>query len=166
MAGDRWFCWEQPERDGFALATLGSAAEVVARGDGRFAELAASCAETGRDRLADEPDELPAAAGPVWVGGLAFAPDGAAHPHWSSFPPALLTLPEVSLVRQAGRTLLTVAPRGDAAPARLAGRIASLPPAEIPLADPHPIGRATISSVLPPSRYEAAVAGAVERIRA
>jgi salicylate biosynthesis isochorismate synthase/menaquinone-specific isochorismate synthase len=166
MAGDRWFCWEQPERDGFALAALGSAAEVVARGAGRFAELGASCAETGRDRLADEPDELPAAAGPVWVGGLAFAPDGAGEPQWSSFPPALLILPEVSLVRQAGRTLLTVAALGGSDPARLAGRIASLHSAEIPLADPHPIGRATISSVLPPSRYEAAVAGAVERIRA
>src|SRR5438552_6476483 len=91
MAGDRWFCWEQPERGGFALATLGSAAEVVGRGAERFAELAAGCTEVTRDRLADEPDDLPAAAGPVWVGGLAFAPDGAAEPHWSSVPPALRT---------------------------------------------------------------------------
>ena len=29
-----------------------------------------------RDRLADEPPGLPAGAGPVWVGGFAFAPDG------------------------------------------------------------------------------------------
>jgi hypothetical protein len=29
MAGDRWFCWEQPDRDGFALAAVGSAHEAV-----------------------------------------------------------------------------------------------------------------------------------------
>ena len=34
-AGDRWFCWEQPDRDGFALAGLGSAHEVVSRGPRR-----------------------------------------------------------------------------------------------------------------------------------
>ncbi len=34
MAGDRWFCWEQPDDDGFALAGLGSAHEAVSRGPG------------------------------------------------------------------------------------------------------------------------------------
>ena len=47
LAGDRWFCWEQPDRDGFALAALGSAHEVVSRGPGRFGDLVAACAEVG-----------------------------------------------------------------------------------------------------------------------
>ena len=39
MAGDRWFCWEQPDHDGFALAALGSAHEAVSRGPERFIDL-------------------------------------------------------------------------------------------------------------------------------
>ena len=108
LAGDRWFCWEQPDRDGFALAALGSAHEVVSRGPGRFGDLVAACAEVARGRLSDEPDRLPAGAGPVWVGGFAFGPDGGRAPQWSSFPPALLVLPELALHRSAGRTHLTL----------------------------------------------------------
>jgi isochorismate synthase len=169
-AGDRWFCWEQPDRDGFALATLGAAAEVVSRGPGRFAEVAARCAELVRERAAVEPEDLPAGAGPVWVGGFAFADDGAAAPQWSSFPPALLVLPELALLRRGGRTLLTACAftGGEVDPIadRLAARLAALRPAPIPLADPHPTGRVEIASALPPNRYEAAVADAVARIRA
>src|ERR671932_1630226 len=40
---DRWFCFEQPDRDGFALAGLGEAAVVEARGARRFADAAAEC---------------------------------------------------------------------------------------------------------------------------
>jgi hypothetical protein len=93
MADDRWFCWEQPDRDGFALATLGSAAEVISRGPGRFGDVAERCSEVMRDRLAAEPADLPAGAGPVWAGGFAFDADGASDPDWSSFAPALLVLP-------------------------------------------------------------------------
>ena len=51
LAGDRWFCWEQPDRDGFALAALGSAHEVVSRGPERFRDLVGACAEAARGRL-------------------------------------------------------------------------------------------------------------------
>ena len=34
LASDRWFCWEQPDRE-FALAALGVAREVTSRGPGR-----------------------------------------------------------------------------------------------------------------------------------
>ena len=40
LAGDRWFCWEEPD-DGFALAGVGSASEVVSRGPERFGERCA-----------------------------------------------------------------------------------------------------------------------------
>ena len=77
LAADRWFAWEQPDRDGFALAGLGSAHEAVSRGPGRFADLISDCAAVTRDRIANEPAGLPAGAGPVWTGGFAFADDGA-----------------------------------------------------------------------------------------
>jgi salicylate biosynthesis isochorismate synthase/menaquinone-specific isochorismate synthase len=49
---------------------------------------------------------------------------------------------------------------------RLAARAAALRLAPLPLLDPAPAGRFRIDSVAPPEHYEAAVASAVERIRA
>ncbi len=108
LASDRWFCWEQPDRDGFAVAGIGAAWEVVSRGAGRFAEVEASCAELAHERLGDEPAGLPPGAGPLWAGGFAFAPDGGGSPPWSSFPPALVSMPEVAVARVAGATYLTL----------------------------------------------------------
>jgi isochorismate synthase len=169
MAGDRWFCWEEPDRDGFALAALGSAHEAVSRGPERFADLVRECAAIIRGRVAVEPEELPAGAGPVWTGGFAFAADGGAAPHWSSFPPALLVLPELSLLRSGDRTWLTLnavaaGAEAGAVEAVLARRLAGLRERDLPLLDPEPRGEARITSVTPPGSYEAAVARATERI--
>ena len=173
LAGDRWFCWEQPDRDGFALAGLGSAHEAVSRGSGRFADLTRECAAIGRDRLFDEPGGLPTGAGPVWTGGFAFAGDGGATPAWSSFPPGLLVLPELSLVRTGEDTLLTLSAiaGADEDPAEVLGRcgrrLAGLRAGPLPLLDPHPAAReARIESAVAPERYEEIVAAATERIRA
>jgi salicylate biosynthesis isochorismate synthase/menaquinone-specific isochorismate synthase len=172
MAGDRWFCWEEPDADGFALATLGSAHEGVSRGAARFDDVAGECAALVRDRIAEEPVDLPAGAGPVWTGGFAFAPDGGREPHWSSFPPALMVLPELSLHRRGETTLLTLCAIGGAAEAseaqlaRLRRRVEALGPGALPLADPHPSAGTTIESVQAPSAYERAVAQAVATIRA
>jgi isochorismate synthase len=171
LASDRWFAWEEPDR-GFALAGLGSAAEVVSRGPSRFHDLSRECADVLRDRLSDEPAGLPAGAGPVWTGGLAFAQDGGASAHWSSLPPALLTLPELSAVGDSERTFVTaaamLAPGSDPA-AALSGlrmRIAALVDKPLPMLDPAAIGEVRVNSVAEPSAYESAVARAVERIRA
>ncbi len=172
LAGDRWFCWEQPDRDGFALAGLGSAHEAVSRGPGRFADLVAECAAITRGRLADEPEGLPAGAGPVWVAGFAFDPAGGDTSPWSSFPPALAVLPELSLLRSGGRSWLTLsAVVGPGAGARetqerLARRLASLSESPLPMLDPHPSGETRITSATPPGRYEDAVAAAAEMIAA
>jgi salicylate biosynthesis isochorismate synthase len=170
-AADRWFCWEEPDR-GFALAGVGTAAESVSRGPRRFEEVARDASRLSQNRLAAEPAELPAGAGPAWMGGFAFDPGGGAEPHWSSLPPALLTLPEVALAREDGRTLLTVsavlAP-GEAAEAalvRLRGRIASLRAEPLPMLDPAPTGSVSVASAADPGAFEAAVASGVERIRA
>lgn len=172
LAGERWFCWEEPER-GFALAGLGSAHEAVSRGPQRFEELARECAEVARGRLADEPAELPAGAGPVWAGGFAFDPEGGRASQWSSFPPALLHLPEISIARSSGSTWLTVAAIAGGAEGaargreRIARRLSALRDERLPMLDPSPAaGRSQISSAGPPERHEQAVAAAARRIRA
>jgi salicylate biosynthesis isochorismate synthase len=167
MAGERWFCWERPD-DGFALAGVGAATEVISRGPGRFADVARECAALLRDRRSEEPVGLPPGAGPVWTGGFAFADEGGAAPHWSSFPPALMTLPEISLVRADGRTLLTVAAlasRAEGAVPRLRARLSAMADGPLPLLDPHPSGSTRITSPAPPSEYENAVAAAVAEIK-
>jgi isochorismate synthase len=172
LAGDRWFCWEQPDRDGFAIATLGSAHEVIARGRERFRDAVAECSHVIRGRAAREPSDLPAGAGPVWVGGFAFSPQGGRESQWSSFPPALLVMPELCLHRAGGQTHLTLCALAGAgvdvgaSSARLRARVAALQDARLPLADPNLTDEARISSVLPPERFEGSVAQAVERIRA
>ena len=73
LASDRWFCWEQPDRE-FALAAIGVAHEAASRGVGRFEDVAVECSRVTQGRICDEPAGLPAGAGPVWVGGFAFDP--------------------------------------------------------------------------------------------
>jgi salicylate biosynthesis isochorismate synthase len=169
LASDRWFCWQQPDRE-FALATLGVAHEVVSRGAGRFTDVAGECLSLSGATLAPEPARLPPGAGAVWTGGFAFDPDGGSASHWSSLPPASMTLPELSLCRRGERVFLTVntvADPGDD-PARLLertrARLAGLRSAPLPLLDPHLADRPEIRSVLPPRDFEHAVAAATGRI--
>lgn len=119
----------------------------------------------------DEPLGLPSGAGPVWVGGFAFDPDGTGSSAWSSFSPASLILPELSICRVGGETYLTanlvVSPGDDPAAAdRVGARLAGLRTDPLPLLDPHLTERPEIRSVLPPGNFEAAVEAATERIGA
>jgi isochorismate synthase len=170
LASDRWFCWEQPDRE-FALAGLGVAHESSSRGPQRFADVAEECLRAGMDAIVDEPRGLPAGAGPVWLGGFAFDPDGGGSSNWSSLPPGSLVLPELSLCRSAGRTFLTVnavvGPGDDGArvEAALSARLAGLRAEEpLPLLDPHPTAHAGIRSARAPGEFEAAVDAATARI--
>jgi salicylate biosynthesis isochorismate synthase/menaquinone-specific isochorismate synthase len=170
LASDRWFCWEQPDRE-FALAGLGVAHEAASRGEGRFDDVARECLRAGRDAVLDEPPGLPAGAGPVWVGGFAFDPGGGASSTWSSFSPGSMSLPELSLCRSGGETFLTlnavVGPGDDDAAARsaaLAARLSGLRADPLPLLDPHPTSRTEIHSARPPGEFERAVGAASDRI--
>lgn len=171
-ADDRWFCWEEPDRDSFALAGLGCAHEVVSRGPTRSADLRADTTTIMRRRLAEEPDDLPPGAGPLWVGGMAFSAEAPAGGPWSSLPPALLVLPELLIARSEGRHLLTLSAfaGGGVDPSelrrRLSGRLGSFTEAPLPPLDPHPSGPVEVSSVRAAAAYEEAVARAVKRIRA
>lgn len=171
LASDRWFCWEQPDR-GFALATLGVAHEATSRGEGRFEDVARECLRVGEGAVVEEPVGLPAGAGPVWTGGFAFDPDGASSSPWSSFAPASMVLPELSLCRQEDDVFLTVntlvSPGDDTAGAvdRVAARVGGLRDDPLPLLDPHPTDRPEIRSVHSPGEFERVVGAAVERIDA
>lgn len=169
LASDRWFCWEQPDR-GFALAALGVTHEASSRGKDRFEDVAGECLRLGEGAIAVEPAGLPAGAGSVWVGGFAFDPDGASSSQWSSFAPASMVLPEVSICRHSEDAFLTVnlvvSPGEDPAVAtrQAVARLTGLRDEPLPLLDPHPTDRPVIRSVHPPQDFEQAVAAATERI--
>ncbi|MDQ3587186.1 MAG: isochorismate synthase [Actinomycetota bacterium] len=172
---DLFFCVEQPGRDDRALAGLGTAAVVQAEGPGRFADAADGVRALARRVLAGEGADDPGAppgSGPVLVGGFAFAADGGATPEWSSFPPARLVLPEVSLSRLGDEARLTVNAtvwpddRPDEVVARAEERLEEMRPCGMPLLDPDLVGRPQVAGAAPPAHFEGAVARAVERIRA
>ena len=168
--GEHWFCLEQPERGGSALAALGCVRLLEARGRDRFSRVAADWRALCAGALADPPSGP--AAGPFAVGGFAFAPEGGDSPMWAGFPPAALVVPEVALWRRAGQAQLALC--ALAAPddipeqllARLERRLRELRARELPLLDPAPAERARIAGAMPPEHYVSAVARAVERIRA
>jgi isochorismate synthase len=171
---DRYFCFEQPEREGFVLAGLGQAIMLEAHGDERFAQIAAGTRQLGRRTFADDPARdpaRPAASGPVFVGGFAFAGRGGATPEWSSLAPASLVLPQLALSRHRGEARLTICALVHADDdvedtlATLEARLAQLAPASMPLLDPDPVERTRVASAAAPSHYEHAVERAVERIR-
>jgi salicylate biosynthesis isochorismate synthase len=172
VGDEPWFCFEQPDRERIALATLGAVRTLEATGPDRFDEIAQRWRALADGAIADTPgaDEAPGA-GLTAVGGFAFAPGGAADPAWRGFAAACLLVPELSLARRGRRTWLTVnvevAPDDD--PGRLLAaveqRLASLRDAPLPLLDPAPIGRYEVVSAMPPAHYEQAVQRAVQRIR-
>jgi salicylate biosynthesis isochorismate synthase/menaquinone-specific isochorismate synthase len=170
LASDRWFCWEQPDRE-FALAGLGVAHEASSRGADRFRDVAEECLRLGDHPVLEEPRGLPAGAGPVWVGGFAFDLEGGSSSTWSSLAPASLVLPQLSICRRGDRAFLTVnavvrpAEGVERLGEELGARLASLRlDAPLPLLDPHPTAHAAIRSARPPREFEAAVEGATSRI--
>jgi isochorismate synthase len=171
-AEDHCFCFEQPARDSHAVCTLGAAAVLQESGPGRAGHVAQACRELGMRAFADATAGEPPATGPIFCGGLSFAPAGGGSPQWAGFAAAQFVLPEVSLVRQSGQARMTVnaVVDGDEAPAavldRVRGRLGSLRPAEAPLLDPDPVSRPRVAGAAPPSHFEEAVRRAVERIRA
>jgi salicylate biosynthesis isochorismate synthase/menaquinone-specific isochorismate synthase len=171
-AGEPWFVLEQPERVGAALAALGAVAELEARGADRFRTVAARWRALAA-RATCDPLDGPRGSGPVALGGFAFAPEGGGTPDWSGYAPASLHVPSVTLVRRGDEARLTVmalARPDDTVDGLLQAALARVSElradAALPLLDPDPAGRHRVVSAMPPEHYEAAVAGAVQRIRA
>ena len=137
-----------PTATASSLAGLGQAAALEARGPGRFREVAVRARDLGRRAFVDDPArdaDRPAAAGPVFVGGFAFAHDGGSAPEWSSLaagvagaagglagPPARRGAHDASACwRRATR-------RPRRCVERALARLAELEPATMPLVDPDP----------------------------
>jgi isochorismate synthase len=166
-----WFCFEQPDRDGYAVAGLGAVRRLEARGRDRFNAIDARWRDVLTGTIGDEPQGVPGS-GLVAVGGFAFAPDGGDTPSWEGFAPASMIVPEVSFARQAGHVWLTV--NVDVAPDdtlvdltnRVDRRLGELRDRALPLLDPAPAGAYRVISTMPPAHYEEAVARAVQRIKA
>ena len=167
-----WFCLEQPDRDRFAIATLGSASTHEVQGAKRFTQIAGAWRRLAARAVVIEPPDLPPGAGLVMSGGFAFSPDGGGSSAWEGFAPASMLVPELSLARRGERTWLTVnvliegRETADEVFERLQQRAGSLRSERLPLLDPSPSGRYRVESAMPPAHYEAAVARGVERITA
>jgi len=169
--GESWLCFEQPDRETTALATLGAVTTIEDRGPGRFERVAARWRKLASEAAA-EPSQGPPGSGLVATAAFAFADDGASALQWESFAAASLVVPEVALARRGEEVWCTVAvlarpdDLGEQLLRRIERRLASLRTRELPLLDPHPTKRHHVGAALAPEHYEAAVARAVELIRA
>jgi salicylate biosynthesis isochorismate synthase/menaquinone-specific isochorismate synthase len=165
-AGEPWFCFEQPERGGAAVAALGEVARISAAGAGRFRAVVARWRALSADAHVSGPGA------PLAVGGFAFAAGGGSAPAWAGFEPASLVVPELALTRRSGARTITlcalVAPDDTLEDLldSLARRLGELRARAMPLFDPAPAGVSRVSSAMPPEHFEAAVARARELIEA
>src|SRR5690242_18060567 len=123
--------------------------ESTSRGGSRFGDVARECLRVAEEAVVEEPGNLPAGAGPVWTGGFAFDPEGAGSSSWSSFNPATMRLPEVSICRTGDEVFLTVnvlvGPGDDLEQAadRAESRVSGLRAEPLALIDPHRLERPT-----------------------
>ncbi|MCA1656860.1 MAG: isochorismate synthase [Actinobacteria bacterium] len=169
--GEPSFCFEQPDRDRAAIATLGEVTRLEASGPERFAVVARRWRRLVSDAVTDAPAGPPGA-GLIAVGGFSFADNGGSAPHWRGFPSGSLVVPEVAIARRGEDVRITVAAAVSAQDspvrvlARLSARLKELRQAPLPLLDPSPVERARISSAMAPEHFEHAVSSAVELIRA
>ncbi len=122
------FYWKK-QSDDLAIAGLGRAWQTSASGTDRFRT---TVAELARLRSLVTVESTSAwLDSPLLLGGFSFADEVATAPYWHGFAPARMTLPEVCLVRRAGRTAMirNVRIHPDSDTERLALEIAkSAPP--------------------------------------
>jgi salicylate biosynthesis isochorismate synthase/menaquinone-specific isochorismate synthase len=164
--GEPWFCLEQPDRQGSAIAAVGAARTLEAQGPKRFDDLARRWRALVATAVADEAGGPPGS-GLIAAGGFAFSEDGCGSPAWMGYAPASLVVPELSVARR--ESVVTLTRNIDVAPddtlEALIGRLREVHDHRLPLLDPAPTGNYDVHSVMPPSHYEEAVARAVQRIR-
>ncbi len=93
------------------LVGIGSAWTVSTRGEGRFAGVGAAWQGVVRDAAGEgclAPDE-PAQAGPVLLGGFAFAPEEPAGPEWEGFGAGCMILPRICVTGAEGENWAVLA---------------------------------------------------------
>jgi isochorismate synthase len=165
-----WFCFEQPDRDGFAIAGLGCLRSLGPGGAHRFASAGRAWRELAAAAVCDSPGRVPGS-GLIAFGGFAFAADGCSSIRWRPFASTSMLVPELSIARHAEQTWLTV--NADVAPDdmpqdvlnRVRARVEEMRSSPLPVGEPLPSAPRVVSAS-PPSHYEEAVARAVARIAA
>ncbi|MGH2906131.1 MAG: isochorismate synthase [Solirubrobacterales bacterium] len=177
--GEPWASFAQSAHDGFALATLGVAAQVISGGDGRFDAVAEGCGAVLEaaevDDLAEDPD-APPGSGVIWVGGFSFYDEGPWSDAWRESPGIGFVLPSVSISSRGGadaqaRMTVAVAVQPDSDAAQELAAVESL--VERLRLDEDLGGRefvarpgaAEVNSTAPPEHYERAVAEAAGLIQ-
>lgn len=169
--GEPWTVYEQRDRRGQALVTLGTVVALEASGERRFRVVSDRWSQLAAHAVTDLGTGQEAE-GLVAVGGFAFADDGARSPVWEDYRSASLHVPLVALASSGGRVRATITVAMTAADdpeARVDAalrRVGRLRPARPPMLDPDPVQRGRVTSVLSPAHYEHAVARGVEAIRA
>ena len=119
---DRFFCFEQPDRDGFALAGAGRRPRSCRRaGRGASRRWPRQCRRWAVARIARRRRRRAGAVRPRVGRRLRVRRRRRASPEWRSLAPAQLVMPEVALARHGGeaRMAVTVA----VPPARGRGRV-------------------------------------------
>lgn len=115
-ASDR-VLWLRPN-ERFGLAGLGSAWAFSGSGQGRFEEAASAWRACVAEAVGDDPDPGTAEAGPLALGGFAFAADGPAGAEWDGYPAAELAVPALCFCNAGDSCQVTLAlmvgPDGDA----------------------------------------------------
>ena len=173
---DRMY-WTRPA-NGFSLAAFGSAAVLTAAGATRFATIEGEWRTLRDGALVDDPSAGAPGAGPLLIGGFAFDADPLPNDEWREFPSARMVIPRIQLASDNGAHWLTtnvmVASNGE--PDIGLGALIALRDIVTAAAAPNGKARAPASSTgltalayadsRAPASWRAAVAAAVDRIRA
>ncbi len=126
-ATDACMLWEAPA-DGFGLVGAGTAWAVTADGSRRFDRAGSAWKSLLRDAVGDDGVAEAWGAGPIVMGGFAFAAGGPTGAEWDGYPSGTLVLPRLSVATDCGASWLTlaavVAPQ-DPAPAAVEGELTS-----------------------------------------
>jgi isochorismate synthase len=107
VAGDR-VLWECPSHQ-FGVVGAGSAWKVASDGSERFKRVGAAWRSLLDDAVGDEHPTKRWGAGPVLMGGFAFAPEGPTSAEWDGYPAGAMILPRMSVMSVGDASWLTFA---------------------------------------------------------
>ncbi|MGH2374747.1 MAG: isochorismate synthase [bacterium] len=100
--------WLRPD-ERFGLAGLGSAWAFSGGGQGRFEEAASAWGACVADAVGDDANTGAVAAGPLALGGFAFAADGSPRAAWNGYPGARLAVPALCICTAGDSCWVTLA---------------------------------------------------------
>ncbi|HUY29275.1 MAG TPA: isochorismate synthase [Candidatus Binataceae bacterium] len=103
--GEAGFYWENPEQ-GFAIAAIGAAAEIIAEGPDRFERASAAAMALMQGTHQSDGTLAPA---PLIVGGFGFLDRRLDSRPWREFPALRMFVPRAAVVRRGNQCSLTLA---------------------------------------------------------